>query len=418
MIITFVVLVAAAVMLVWEPIPSAVIALSIPVVLAMTGVLTVNEALSGFSNPVVVLFSSTFVIGAALFRTGLAHDIASFLKRLGGQRNLVLLGLLMFTAAALSAALSNTGTVAVLLPMVTALTAASRLERRPALMALAFSASLGGTLTLIGTPPNLIVQAALIERGLEPFAFFDFARIGLPIVAVSFIFLLTIGRKLLPKEHIPESWMETKREPMLRNVPVYKKVIAGSVMLVVLTMMAGGWFPLSIIALAGAITVVITGCISPRRALASLEWETVFLFAGMLSLSVALEHTGAGELIATSAIRLLGTSPHPTLVVAVLFGLTWLLTQFMSNTASAALLVPIGLSIAEGIGASEHAVLMAIAMAASCALATPIGTPPNLLVYRCGGFKFADYARVGLPLSLLLWALCSFALPWLWPLAG
>ena len=416
MIATFVVLFLAAVLLVWEPVPSAIIALSVPVVLAMTGVLTVDEALSGFANPVVVLFSSSFVIGAALFRTGLAHDIASFLKRLGGQRNTVLMGLLMLTAALLSAALSNTGTVAVLLPMVTALTAASRLERRPALLSLAFAASLGGTLTLIGTPPNLIVQAALIDRGLEPFAFFEFARIGLPIVAIAFLFMLTVGRRLLPKGHIPERWMETKPEPIHRNVPPRQKVIAGGVMLVVLTVMAGGWVPLPITALAGAIVVVITGCISPRRALASLEWETVFLFAGMLSLSVALEKTGAGELIASSAIHILGASPHPTLVIAVLFGLTWLLTQFMSNTASAALLVPIGLAIAEGIGVSEHSLLMAIAVAASCALATPIGTPPNLLVYRAGAFRFTDYVRVGLPLSLILWAFCSFALPLLWPL--
>ena len=415
MIATFVVLFLAAVLLVWEPIPSAVIALAVPVVLAMAGVLTVEEALSGFSNPVVVLFSSFFVIGAALFRTGLAHDIASFLKRLGGQRNTVLLGLLMGTAVLLSAALSNTGTVVVLLPMVTALTAASRLERRPALLALAFAASLGGTLTLIGTPPNLIVQAALIEEGLEPFAFFDFARIGLPVVAISFVFMLTIGRKLLPKGNVPERWMETKPEPVTRHVPLHQKIVAGGVMLIVLTIMAGGWFPLPITALGGAIVVVITGCISPRRALASLEWETVFLFAGMLSLSVALERTGAGELIASSAIKILGTSPHPTLVIAVLFGLTWGLTQFMSNTASAALLVPIGLAIAEGIGASEYSVLMAIAVAASCALATPIGTPPNLLVYKAGAFRFADYARVGLPLSLILWAFCSFALPWLGP---
>jgi len=326
------------------------------------------------------------------------------------------MGLLMLTAALLSAALSNTGTVAVLLPMVTALTAASRLERRPALLSLAFAASLGGTLTLIGTPPNLIVQAALIDRGLEPFAFFEFARIGLPIVAIAFLFMLTVGRRLLPKGHIPERWMETKPEPIHRNVPPRQKVIAGGVMLVVLTVMAGGWVPLPITALAGAIVVVITGCISPRRALASLEWETVFLFAGMLSLSVALEKTGAGELIASSAIHILGASPHPTLVIAVLFGLTWLLTQFMSNTASAALLVPIGLAIAEGIGVSEHSLLMAIAVAASCALATPIGTPPNLLVYRAGAFRFTDYVRVGLPLSLILWAFCSFALPLLWPL--
>jgi len=416
MIATFVVLFVAAALLVWEPVPSAVIALSVPVVLAMTGVLTVEEALSGFSNPIVVLFSSSFVIGAALFRTGLAHDIASFLKRLGGKRSLVLMALLMLTGALLSAALSNTGTVAVLLPMVTALTAASRLERRPALLALAFAASLGGTLTLIGTPPNLIVQAALIDQGFEPFAFFDFARIGLPVVAIAFVYMLTIGRRLMPKGHVPERWMETPPEPVGRTVPIRQKIVAGVVMVVVLTMMAGGWVPLPITALAGAIIVVITGCISPRRALASLEWETVFLFAGMLSLSVALEKTGAGELIATSAIRLLGATPHPTVVVAVLFGLTWGLTQFMSNTASAALLVPIGLAVAEGIGASEHSVLMAIAIAASCALATPIGTPPNLLVYRAGSFRFADYARVGLPLSLILWAFCSFALPWLWPL--
>ena len=130
---------------------------------------------------------------------------------------------------------------------------------------------------------------------------------------------------------------------------------------------------------------------------------------------VLMDKTGAGKLIADQVVGVLGGSPSPLFVTAVLFTLSCVLTQFMSNTASAALLCPIGISIANSIGADPHAVLMAIAVAASCAYATPVGTPPNTLVLTPGNFSFMDYMKAGIPLIIVSFIVSLIIIPMVWP---
>ena len=173
--------------------------------------------------------------------------------------------------------------------------------------------------------------------------------------------------------------------------------------------------PLQVAAVIGALFLVVTKCVSEKDAYAGIDWTTIFLFAGMMPIASAMDKSGAGKLIADMVVGVLGGSPSPLVVTAILFALSCGLTQFMSNTASSALLCPIGISIAQSIGAHPQAVLMAIAVAASCAFATPVGTPPNTLVLGPGGYRFMDYVKCGIPLILVCFVISLIVIPIVWP---
>ncbi|MBQ7760349.1 MAG: SLC13/DASS family transporter, partial [Acidaminococcaceae bacterium] len=196
-----------------------------------------------------------------------------------------------------------------------------------------------------------------------------------------------------------------------------KQIISGVILAVVIFVMAIGvkGVSLEMAAVIGALVCVLTGCLTEKQAYASIDWVTIFLFAGMMPVSTAIDKTGAGKLIAEWTVGLMGGSPSPLVVTAVLFVLSAGLTQFMSNTASAALLCPIGISIAQQLGADPKAVVMAITVAASCAFATPVGTPPNTLVLGPGGYKFADYVKCGTGLVVVCFAVCLVVIPIVWP---
>lgn len=151
----------------------------------------------------------------------------------------------------------------------------------------------------------------------------------------------------------------------------------------------------------GALALILTGVISEKDALKSIDLKTIFLFGGTLSLAAALKETGAGEQIANAVIGALGANPSPLLLTFVVFMLCCVLTNFMSNTATTALMVPICMSIAAGMGADPRAVIMACVIGGSCAYATPIGMPANTMVVSAGGYRFMDYMKAGAPLILL-----------------
>ena len=165
----------------------------------------------------------------------------------------------------------------------------------------------------------------------------------------------------------------------------------------------------------GAIALILTGVISEKDALLSIDLKTIFLFGGTLSLAAALDSTGAGELIADKVIGLLGKNPSPYVLTFVIFMLCCVLTNFMSNTATTALMAPIAVSIAQGMGADPSAVLMACVIGGSCAYATPIGMPANTMVVTAGGYTFKDYAKAGVSLILVSTVVSMILLPIFYP---
>ena len=194
---TLLILLAAAVLFVTGRIRSDLVAVCAALALVLSGVLTPEEALSGFSNPLVIMMVGLFVVGGGIFSTGLAKMAGSRILGLAGRSETRLFVLLMLATAAVGAFVSNTGTVALMLPIVVSMARAAGLSSARFLMPLAFAGSMGGMLTLIGTPPNLIVRDALTHAGYEPLGFFSFTPVGLVCIAVGVLVLIPLSRRFL-----------------------------------------------------------------------------------------------------------------------------------------------------------------------------------------------------------------------------
>ena len=422
---TLCVLAVAAFLFVTELIPLAVTAMAACTALGILGVLPSKQVYAGLSNSTVVLFGGMFVIGAAMFKTGLAEAVGLWVVNKAGTGEVKLMGAVMLVTIILSSVSSNTGTVACLMPVIIGIAQAANIPASKELMPLAVAANVGGTITMIGTPPNVIVTGALSAAGLPSFGFFEFALIGVPLSVIVLAYMLTIGRKTIPiknagamdEEAVKAAKEEAGASDDAAPKSKTKMWISGLILIGVVVAMALNLktVPLQTAAVTGAILCVITGCLKEKEAYAGIDWVTIFLFAGMLSVATAMDKTGAGKLIADTVVGMMGDHPNPIVLCAVLYLISNVLTQFMSNTASAALLAPIGISIAQSIGADPKPVLMAIGIAASMAYATPMATPPNTLVLGPGGFSFNDYVKVGVPLCIITFIVSVIIIPIFWP---
>ncbi|MBQ2134833.1 MAG: SLC13/DASS family transporter [Phascolarctobacterium sp.] len=405
-----------ALFFVTELIPLAITSMAGAIACGLLGFIPAKQVFSGLSNSTVVLFGGMFVVGASMFYTGLAQKIGgTVVKMCGTSENSLMFGL-MLVGTVLSSCLSNTGTAACLLPVALGICSAAKIPASRQLMPLAFACGWGGIITMVGTPPNIIAVGAMNAAGLESFGFFEFAWIGVPVSVAGMLYMMFVGKYLLPKAEL-DADQEIEQEVEATSDNKTKQMISAAILTVVILVMAVGvkGVSLEMASVIGALVCVLTGCLTEKQAYASIDWVTIFLFAGMMPVSKAIDVTGAGKLIADWTVGLMGGSPSPIVVTAVLFLLSCTLTQFMSNTASAALLCPIGIAIAQNLGASPKAVVMAIAVAASCAFATPVGTPPNTLVLGPGGYKFMDYVKAGCGLVCVCFAVCLVVIPMVWP---
>ena len=413
--ITLLFLLFAIVMFVLEKIPLGVTSMIVCIGLVVTGVLDVNTAFAGFIDTNVILFVAMFIVGGALFETGMANKIGGLVTRFARTERMLIVSIMTITGL-MSGVLSNTGTAAVLIPVVIGIAAKSGFKRSKLLMPLVFAAAMGGNLSLIGAPGNMIAQSALEKIGLR-FGFFEYGIVGLPILVAGIIFYATVGFRLLPSHDAKDDGaFDTEKD--FSNVPSWKQWL--SLIILILTLLAMIFedrigISLCISGGIGALLLILTGVISEKDALKSIDLKTIFLFGGTLSLASALEQTGAGELIAKTVMGALGSDPSPYALTFVVFILCCVMTNFMSNTATTALMVPICLSIAQGMGADPSAVLMACVIGGSCAYATPIGMPANTMVVGAGGYKFIDYVKAGFPLIITATVVSMIILPIAFP---
>ncbi len=413
--ITLLFLLFAIVMFIWEKIPLGVTSMIVCVGLVVTKVLDWKTAFAGFVDSNVILFVAMFIVGGALFETGMANKIGGVVTHFAKTERQLIVAIMVIVGL-MSGFLSNTGTAAVLIPVVIGIAAKSGYSRSRLLMPLVFAAAMGGNLSLIGAPGNLIAQSAMQNMGKE-FAFFDYAKVGGPILIAGIIFFAFLGPKLLPTRTPGEdSGFDENLD--FSNVPAWKQWLSlGILVLTLLGMIFEKQIgiKLHITGCIGALALILTGVISEKAAIKSIDLKTIFLFGGTLSLASALQKSGAGELIASKVIGLLGDNPSPYLLTFAVFMLCCILTNFMSNTATTALMVPICLSIANKIGADPSAVLMACVIGGSCAYATPIGMPANTMVIGAGGYTFLDYTKAGLPLIIVATVVSMILLPVFYP---
>ena len=414
--ITLCLLVFAIIMFVWEKVPLAVTSMVVCVALVLTGVLDLKQAFAGFIDSNVILFVAMFIVGGALFETGMANKVGGVITHFAKTEK-QLIFTIMVVVGVMSGFLSNTGTAAVLIPVVIGVAAKSGFTRSRLLMPLVFAAALGGNLSLIGAPGNLIAQSALQNIG-SSFGFFEYAKVGLPMLVCGILYFLTIGYKFLPNNSNSSEVGSIGEQRDYSHVPRWKQILS---LVVLIATILGMIFEkqtgisLTVAGCIGALVLVITGVLTEKQAYKAIDSQTIFIFGGTLALAKALEMTGAGKLVADQVIGLLGNNSSPFMLLVVVFALSVVMTNFMSNTATVALLVPVSLSIAAGMGADPRAVLMATVIGSSCAYATPIGMPANMMVLSAGGYKFVDYAKSGIPLIIVSTIVSLILLPILFP---
>lgn len=598
LIITFIILLVAMALFLSDLVRSDLVALLVLCALSITGVLTTQEAFSGFSRSAVITIASIFVLAEGLQRTGVTEKVGTLLLRIGGSSESRLVMVVMAAGGFLSLFMNNIAAAAVLLPAVSGAARKADVRASRLLMPLAFATILGGTATLL-TTTNIVVSSLLRERGLEGFGVLDFAPVGIPIVIAGIGYMALAGRRLLPVEspierfrdrsrtdldlidlyrlserlfraRVPESSsLIAKRlaqsklrenynvnviaiegggggvmysppaesilkqgdilllegnvddfrrrdvEPYLEILPardwrerdletptvvvveamlaprshligqtlgaahfrekygmsvlaiwrageqIYTEMseeplqfgdalllqgprdrlqvlsseqdlillshegeesavefrkggLALGIMLTTLILAALSPALIGEIMLGGALLIVLTRVLGMDAAYRAIGWRSVFLVAGMLPMGIALTKVGAAELLASWLISLVGSAP--LLMLGGLFLLATLLTQAMNGAAVAALIVPIAIQAGERLGMNPRSLAMGVALATSMAFLTPLGHPVNVLVMGPGGYRFRDYLKVGLPLTLLVFGVVMLLLPRIWPL--
>jgi di/tricarboxylate transporter len=200
----------------------------------------------------------------------------------------------------------------------------------------------------------------------------------------------------------------------IKRVDIRKAVTATLVLVGVIGGASMGWAPIVLTAIIGVLALLLLRVITPEEAYASVEWKVIFLLAGVLSMGAALQKTGGDQVIANGLGGLLGDG-SPLLALSVIFGITFLATNVMSNNATAALMTPIALQLATSMGVSERPFIVGVMFAASLAFMTPMSYQTNSMIYVPGNYRFNDYLRVGTPLNILIWIVAMVVIPIYFP---
>ena len=585
--LTLGIIVLAVILFATEKLRVDLVALMVLLTTALLGLVTTEEAFAGFANPAVITVWAVYIVSGGLFITGVADMLGERIIRIAGNSEPRLIAVIMIACGSMSAFMNNIGATAVLLPAVVGISRQAKIPLSRLLMPLAFSSLLGGNMTLIGTPPNILAAAMLSDRGLTSFSFFDFAPMGIIVFVTGILYMVLVGRHLIPirkpmttedayqlQEYVSEvrvlpecvlvghNLFESRlgadydlnvlfviHEGVTKTAPHRNTIIgAGDILIVEGSLdnlmraqeklglvieaerklgigdlaedehaiveatlapratisgrtlrgiefrdhygftalairrhgevirdrlrdvrlefgdtlllkgprhrlvslqqaneflllepvqmetrrrdkaaLAVGIMGLSLflvtfmnvhISMAlviGSVLMVLTGCLTMDEAYQSIEWRSIFLIAGMLPLGIAMETTGTARYLADMLVA--GLGPYgPVAVLGGVYLFASLLTQPMSNAAATVLIVPIAIDIALGLGADPRPFVLATVIGASTSFLTPVGHQANILVFGPGGYKFTDYTKVGLPLTLVTMIVTMLVLPLLWPL--
>ena len=584
-------IILAFILFVTERFSLDVTALLVLTILFLGNFLTPAEAISGFSNPAVITIGLLFVLSNALQKTRILEYLIVRINKLVTRSRILGLGIYLFTIGIASALMNNTAIVAIFMPVTIRLAHQYRMSPSKLLIPLSYAAIMGGSLTLVGTSTNLIVNAMFVENGGTPLGMFEFARYGWVPLIVGLVYVLWIAPLILPSRTVTSSLtqsyhmagyltemrvsaesplvgttcrdrqvnqnydvivLDIQREGRLISQNVGEKKIAendilfvkgtvesflrmkevekvslltdekltqkeleqednilmecmvtdqsdivgqslmqsnfrnrfdafilairreGTILrkkiahvvlhtydtllvyggrkqldelansgdfillgevkadlvkvrfwwITILSVMgtillaALGILPILKGALISAVLLMIFRIISPNEAYQSVHWQVIVLIAALIPLGIVIESTGTAAFIGTSISNLVNgfiPSQQPYILLALVYLITMLLTEISSNTATAIIMTPIVMAVTSQMGIDSRPFIFAVCFAASASFSTPVGYQTNLMVYGPGGYKFSDFLKVGLPLSVTFWILAIGLIPIFWP---
>ncbi|AUI85872.1 Anion transporter [Vibrio azureus] len=397
------ILVFVAVLWLTEAIHVSVTALLIPVLAVFFGVFDTPTALSNFSNPIIFLFLGGFSLAAALHKQKLDQAIANKVLFIARGRMSVAVFLLFGVTAGLSMWISNTATTAMMLPLVLGIMSKLDTEKDHqtflfVLLGIAYSASIGGIATLVGSPPNAIAASKV---GLD---FMGWMRLGLPIslilMPITLCILYAMTKPDLSHQfelnHKPIEWTSGK----VITLVIFALTVIFWIFSKPINAMLGGFAKFDTLVAIGAILLLaVSRSVEWKDIEKTTDWGVLILFGGGICLSNVLKATGASVFLANGLADFLQQAGVFITILSVVTFVVFL-TEFASNTASAALLVPLFAAIAEALGLSPVILSVLIGVAASCAFMLPVATPPNALVFGTGHIKQQEMMRIGMVLNI------------------
>lgn len=412
--LSLIVLVCIAVAFVTERIPVSLVAVMGAMACGLMGLIPLNQMFAGFSGGSAVLLMSMMIVGSSLFHTGLARRISQHLLKYTGTSEKGIVLATMIIGAAMSSICNNVGVVVTLMPIVLGMCRDANVKPSRVLYPLAAATGIGGVITLMGTASSVTANSILESMNIPTFGFLEFAWIGIPLTILGIAYIMLFGLKLLPSYEVDWSAMEVDKED---NANPKKMWICGTILILVILFMAFNptGLPLFVISSLGAVIIILTGCMTDKQAYRSIDWTTIFIAGGMAAVSTAVMKAGGGELIANGVVKVLGEAPSPYLITAVVLLVTSVMTQFLSNVATASLMTPIAIFIAQGIGANANTMAMVVAIAANSSFATPVGAQAFTVVKEPGGYRFNDFVKVRLPLVVINYILALLVIPMIWP---
>lgn len=376
--------------------------------------ISTKAAFATFADPIIFLFFGGFALATALHIQKLDRKIAMWIISMsGGHLGVSVLAIFLVTAV-LSMWISNTATAAMMLPL--ALGILSHLDAKKErntfvfiLLGIAYSASIGGLGTLVGSPPNAIAAKAL------GYDFSDWMKIGLPMMLILLPAMLVslyiiLRPKLNHKVHFETEDIPWNRARVLTMILFVSTAVAW-IFSSSLTDAFGISQPDTWVAVTAASLVVILGTASWKQISDNTDWGVLFLFGGGLTLSAILKDSGSSLVLGQTLANTFGdTSPFLIIFAVTVFII--FLTEFTSNTASAALLVPVFAAIADQMGMPKEILVIVIGIGASCAFMLPVATPPNAIVFGTGLIRQSEMVKVGMLLNILCIFIISTFVYW------
>lgn len=402
-------------------IPLAVTAVASALAMGIFGVIPFTKAFAGFSNDVTMMVMGSIVIGEALFETGVAQKMGTAIIKMVGTNERLFVIVCVVLAAVLSAFLSNTAVVAMMMPVVAATAASSKgkITKKGSYMAIGFAANVGGGMTLVGSTPNVIGQGLLADNGLETMGFFDLTLGSVPRLLFMVVFYATLGYTLQNKvfnfEERHEDGVSAAALEQEEPRSVSKMILSSAILVFAVAGFVAGFWTVGAVAMAAALLCVLTGCISIKTLFLRMDWNTVWVLAGSLGFAAGISDSGAGQLIADFFIGLLGADISMFKLLLVFTLISVVLGNLMSSTATMAMLGPIAISMCAALGFEAKPVIMVIIWALNLAFLTPTATVPVTMTLQ-GGYRFLDYTKIGAVLMLGCLALTILTYPFVFRL--
>ncbi len=415
--LTILILICAVASFLLEKIPVNMTVMLTMIALVLTRLVTPKEAVAGFASTTILMLIGVVIVGSALFETGVCDKIAAMVTRYAKTERQMIMAILIL-ASIMSAGLSNSGTVAVFIPIIMGICTSTGFSLSKLLMSAFLGSMAGGRLTLVGDAAiNVLIGDQIKELGY-PFGFFEISKIGLPLTIIMLLYMYFIGYKMLPdiKMSGMDDGLFTSSEP--KTAPFWKQAVSVAVLLAVfvgMTFENQTGIPSYMVAIIGAVADVLFGIFTEKQAYQLVSIKTVILLGGMTPLATALKNTGAAQQIADLLITIIGGSTNVYFITVVIFLLTMVMTQFMSNVVTVTLLMPIVIAIAGTIGVIPSALIMVLGIASTMSILSPIACPPANLIYSYGGYKFSDYLKSNIGMALVFLVACVAIIPLIWP---